>query len=453
MTGSVAEERTQAEAAATAWWVGKRFPEAASGRPYSCDVCGAVIVAREGTSLVGPRLECPDCTAREFAPKVAPPSVAQPAPPTARRPRRRRLIVIGLAALAAAGLVVGLVVWAPWAKSAPGVPTNVTTTAANASVALDWVAPQSGPSVGKYLIMRDGKQVGSVKGGTTTYVDKGLLPGLTYSYTVIAEANSKRSAASVAGSATTTAPSPQGLTVVGRTVESVTLRWSAPPDSPPPQKYEIVGGAGDAAAFSTLGSASGSETSTQVTMLDPATEYAFQVTASWGGEASGPSAKVTASTLSPPLSQARLDTQGGHGWVKVTVRSPGGTNLEANQSWEEDRNWQFEPDCDTGPCNVKLSGTLAPPGFQTETFSVPLKRVKDTYSGSTKTGITSCHGVSVANTVTVQITVLSAQGTFGRDWLVFEWAGSLRVDSPRTDFTGGSCPAGSMTAALFGYNN
>ena len=103
----------------------------------------------------------------------------------------------------------------------------VATAADGSSVTLHWVAPTSGAPVEQYLIVRDGTEVGTVAGSATTYVDVGLTPGVTYTYTVVAQANDKRSPPSAVITTTTATPSPSGLEATAATKTAVTLRWIA----------------------------------------------------------------------------------------------------------------------------------------------------------------------------------------------------------------------------------
>ena len=512
MTLSMQEQKTQAQAAATAWWSDKSFPQAPWGRPYLCDACGAVIAEREGTSLVGSRLQCANCTEQAFrrdlpagdvgstgrvgpplehlpypteiseamrldspwaappfpppsvqapppivqapppgvpAPppmtQAPPPSVQVPPPPVAGPPprRRRRGWVIALAVVAVVGLVVGLLVWAPWQKKPPLMPTGAAASATTATtVTLQWAPAKAGPKVARYHVLRDGAEVGSVTGDKTSYVDHDLRPGVTHSYTIVAEANSKRSHASLAVSATTAVPSPVGLRAVAATVDSVTIQWSAPPDSPTPDKYDIVA----ADDTSTIDTVPGSQTSYVMTDLDPASSYDLQVIAYWGDKQSEPSAQVTATTATPAVSAARLS---GSSDLQIKVASSGGGSLTTGMSWSD--SWTFTPACSTGPCTTALAGDVTPPNFATHNFQLNLTRNGATYTGKTIAHITHCgvapNVVDVKDTVTVTITVKSGNADTG-EWLASSWAGTLRIDAPYTDAGQYYCPAQTTTASL-----
>ena len=56
------------------------------------------------------------------------------------------------------------------------------------SVSLAWAAPSGEPEVDQYVVYRNGAQVVSLHGSTTTYSDERLVPGRRYSYEIEAHA-------------------------------------------------------------------------------------------------------------------------------------------------------------------------------------------------------------------------------------------------------------------------
>jgi Protein of unknown function (DUF2510) len=158
------------------------------------------------------------------APPDAGPADAAPAD-AAAIPRRRRKwprFVIAVAVVLVLGLIAGLVIWAPWkspppllrpAGLTPGQPTT-------SSVAFHWSRPATGPLPDRYVILHDGKVIGSVPGTVTSYQATGLAPATAYRYRVAAERGGKRSAlSSVIVVSTLTPPIPaarlQGQWTVG----------------------------------------------------------------------------------------------------------------------------------------------------------------------------------------------------------------------------------------------
>ncbi|HEY5986643.1 MAG TPA: fibronectin type III domain-containing protein [Streptosporangiaceae bacterium] len=96
-----------------------------------------------------------------------------------------------------AGLITGLVIWAS-SKNPPllrpsGLMAGPSTTS---SVAFRWSSPATGPAPDKYLILRDGKVIGSVPGTFTSYWGTGLPPATQFRYRVAAVRGGKRSAQS-----------------------------------------------------------------------------------------------------------------------------------------------------------------------------------------------------------------------------------------------------------------
>lgn len=357
--------KAQALAAAAAWWQGNPFPQTALGAPYLCTSCGRSITQTEGTSLIGAEMRCVDCTTRYFAPTEippeSPPPPAQDAEPHTQRHGRRSWSLAVLAGIAVIGLVVGLVVWAPWKTKAPAIPTG-------------------------------------------------------------------------------DASRPVALQAVATTVDSVTLRWSPPPNSPAPDKYEIIRSTFDNA----LGTVPASQTSYQVTNLDPASYYSFEVVAYWGAQRSEPSVAVVAHTDTPPVADARLS-----GSLPVQINILESQSNIKGKKWSD--TWTFSPACNTGPCAVVLDAALDPPGFTAHPFKITLNRNGAVYTGQTTAHTSHCtvgsDKVDVQDTLTVTITVNSA-GTTDGAWHATSWTGSLRQDSPYTATASGHCPASSTTASL-----
>ncbi|HEX7267560.1 MAG TPA: fibronectin type III domain-containing protein [Streptosporangiaceae bacterium] len=125
-------------------------------------------------------------------------SVAPAAPAGAPRRRRKWTIpLVAIATVAVIGLIAGLVIWAPW-QSPPllrpaGLGAGPSTTS---SVAFHWAGPATGPPPDKYLILNDGKVIGSVPGTVTSYRGTGLAPATAYQFRVAAVRGGKRSALS-----------------------------------------------------------------------------------------------------------------------------------------------------------------------------------------------------------------------------------------------------------------
>jgi len=334
-------------------------------------------------------------------------------------------------------LVVALVVWAPWV--APATPTQVQGTSPTAtSVVLQWTRSSGHTGPSRYLILRNGNQVGSVSSSQTSYTDGGLRPGHSYTYSVVAQSWLRRSAPAQATSARTIAPSPTRLTADRATANSTALHWSLPANSPAPDKYEVLR---DGNVVQTV-----DDTSYTDIGLSPATSYDYRVVAVWDGNRSDPSAPLAIKTVTPPLSAARLT--GSALPVKATiVANSTVTNLHTGQTWTD--SWDFTPRCASGPCTVDVSGSFAPPGHEIKTFRMALARHGAVYSGTTRVQITHCSTIAVTNTVTLRITVKKA-GTQGTEWLARSWTGTLSVTSPFTNAGSGFCPGGRVDTSVSG---
>jgi len=351
-----------------------------------------------------------------------------PAPPK----RRRRRWILALAGVVTLGLVAGLLVWAPW-NQPPAAPAAVVATSRTAtSVAVSWSASNGGATPDRYLVLRDGTQVGSVPASQTSFTDNGLAPGTTHRYTIIAAAGGERSGASVKAEVTTITPSPVELAVAKSTWTTVTFRWSPSPLGPVPSQYEIYNGT------AAIGTVPGTADSYDVTGLTPGTSYQYRVVAQWGNSASAPSEVLAVSTLAPPLN--------GDAPVQVdTVSTPGGgASLRVGDHWSD--NWQFTPDCALTGCTLTADAALAAPGFAVQSFTVKLSSSGGKYTGSTHAQISTCSSVKMTNTVTLSITAKGAVANGA--WS--GWTGTMKVSSPYTTVGSEYCPAQSWSFAVTG---
>jgi len=375
------------------------------------------------------------------------PGVPQPGVGGPSRPGPLQLRELGrgplattLAIVVGAVLVAGLLVWSPW--NPPSAPKNLAGRGGTpTTVVLTWADRSEGTGVERYVVERDGKEVGAAPGSQTSYTDKDLVPGSRHTYQVIAARGSKRSPASAAIAAGTEAPSPVELKQGKLAPHEVALQWSPPPDSPEPDQYIVLG---NTKTLATVELASHGSQSYQLTGLDSGTAYSLQVQAVWlQGGTSAPSTPLPVTTPDPPIGDARLQGDGVPVSFKVT-----GTNWKEVPAGKTFTNkWSFTPSCSNGPCNVALTGNFGEEDTA-KTFELTLNRSGATYSGSTKTSISNCRGKPVQNTVSVTITVNHASGP---DWLADGWTGSISADSPYLDSGDGYyCPAGRTGATLTG---
>ena len=75
-----------------------------------------------------------------------------------------------IAIAAVAGVVTGLLIWAPWASPRLLRPGGLTAgPSTTGSVAFHWSRPATGPAPDSYVILRGGQVIGSVRGTVTFF--------------------------------------------------------------------------------------------------------------------------------------------------------------------------------------------------------------------------------------------------------------------------------------------
>lgn len=227
---------------------------------------------------------------------------------------------------------------------------------------------------------------------------------------------------------------PAGLVAGPSTATSVTFHWSPPRTGPLPDKYLILSQGGAVA-----GSVSGTATSYRQTGLNPATSYLYRVVAVRGGKRSPQSALLTMRTLTPPLSQARLQ---GSWSVHLKTISPASGPRNGYMTW------QFSPACATGACDVLLHGKNG--RFP---FTVKLTRVGAGYKGHGVTHFGGCgtRANSIPDPVTlrVQIHATKAIGE-SQTWAATSFAGTLTMTWQYVSNAAFYCTAQTVKASLTG---
>lgn len=361
--------------------------------------------------------------------------------PTPGQRRSRRRWVIGVAAVLVVVLAVaGWVLWSNWIPSAPGAPHVGTLTLS--SVELRWTAPQEGPGVDAYLVQRDGVQVASVTGPTTTYVDQALAPDSSHRYSVVAASGSKRSSPSPQTVVRTLPAPPTNVVATAKTTSAVTLQWSPPFAGRSPDGYVVFR---DGKELATLG---GATRSFHDTGLLPVTTYGYTVVTVKGALRSAPSAPLRVSTSAPPAADGRLS---GPSLVegKIVEASPDamiGDTPARGQTFTS--TWSFSPKTASTPAPVVVTGE-----FGGETFTLTLTPSGGTYRGTTVAHLTHCGPVGqvpVNDALSVTLTVKTAELVTDA-WTATTWTGTMKVDSPYTPVgTDWYCPSGTMTATLTG---
>lgn len=224
---------------------------------------------------------------------------------------------------------------------------------------------------------------------------------------------------------------PAGLTAGSVTANSITLHWSPPPTGPLPDKYLVLSGG------TVAGSAAGPATSYRVTGLTPASSYSYRLVAVRGGRRSPASALLTVSTITPPMSQARL--QGA--WT-IYAKNIGAAHGGNNGSLS----WQFSPVCTAGACDVVLHGRDG-----ISAITVKLVRSGAVYRGQTVDRGQPCG--SGANAIPdpimlkVRLRVTAAVG-FNQAWVANSWTGTMTGTSPYVSAATFYCAAYTFTASL-----
>jgi hypothetical protein len=327
--------------------------------------------------------------------------------------------------MAVIAVVAVLFLWAPWTSKAPAAPTNIEASATAASVTLQWGPGEGGADVDRYVILRNGTEVGSVDGTSMTYTDKRLSPATEYEYQIGAVAGTAGADPTAPLAVTTLAPSPVDLSADRAEVGSITIRWAPPPDSPQPDRYVILR---DGVR---VGTVLGGTTVFEDTSAADGTSHTYRVAAMWNGKLSEPSSKVKGSSLAfaAPL-------QGSWTVTLRNTRTPGGS-IEVGDFTREP--WAFTPTCTGKDCAVVVKGTVLG-----ESFKATLDRQGSVYSGSTTARVMTCGtgpiaSAKVSNTLTFRLT--AGQKSDTGIWK--SWKGQLTMDSPYTESGDGLryCPA------------
>jgi hypothetical protein len=226
---------------------------------------------------------------------------------------------------------------------------------------------------------------------------------------------------------------PTGLVAGPSTANSVTFHWSRPRTGPLPDKYLVIGMEPEA------GSVAGTVTSYRQTGLTPATIYQYRVVAVRGGKRSPPSAVLTVRTLTPAISQARLQ-----GSWSVHARTIGPAPPGRRNGY---MTWNLSPACAAGACDVMLHAKNGPASFT----------AKLTRSGAVYTGRAVTHfgcgspGNSIPYPVTLRIRIHPTKAT-GENvaWAATSFAGTMVMTFQYASNTAFYCPAATVRGAITG---
>ena len=226
---------------------------------------------------------------------------------------------------------------------------------------------------------------------------------------------------------------PTGLVAGPSTANSITFHWSRPRTGPLPDKYLIIGM--DTAA----GSVPGTVTSYRQKRLTPASVYQYRVVAVRGSKRSFQSALLTVRTLTPPVSQARLQ-----GSWSVYARSIGPAPPGRRSGY---MTWNLSPACAAGACDVMLHGKDGPFSF----------KGKLTRKGAAYTGRAVTHfrcgsaGNSIPYPVTLEIRIHPTKAT-GENvaWVATSFAGHLVLAYQYASNSAFFCPAATVNGVVTG---
>jgi len=226
---------------------------------------------------------------------------------------------------------------------------------------------------------------------------------------------------------------PAGLVAGPSTADTITFRWSNPPTGPLPDKYLILSNG------TVAGSVAGTVTSYRQARLTPATAYQYRVVAVRGGKRSPQSAALAVRTLTPPLSQARL--QGPWNvYVRYIRGAPGSRNGTLL--------WELIPACSARACGVVVhvkEGRHA--------YKMTLTRVGAVYQGHAVVNFLRCGPASnsIPDPATLKFRV-RATAAVGQSqvWAATSLAGTMVGTFRYVSSAAFYCPASTFRASLAG---
>jgi fibronectin type III domain protein len=226
---------------------------------------------------------------------------------------------------------------------------------------------------------------------------------------------------------------PTGLVAGPSTADSITFRWSNPPTGPLPDRYLILSNG------MVAGSVAGTVTSYRQARLTPATAYQYRVVAVRGGKRSAKSAALAVRSLTPPLSQARLQ-----GLWDVYAKNIG----PARGGQSGSLFLQFSPACAAGACGVTVHVKEGRPAY-----SVTLTRVGAVYQGHAAVDFIRCgpasNSIPDPATLKFRVRVTAAVGQ-SQVWAATSLAGTLVGTFRYVSSAAFYCPASTFRASLAG---
>jgi hypothetical protein len=226
---------------------------------------------------------------------------------------------------------------------------------------------------------------------------------------------------------------PAGLVAGPSSANSIAFHWSRPATGPLPDKYVILG---DGMKAQTV---RGTVTSYQQAGLTPGTSYLYSVVAVRDRKRSPQSTALTVTTLSPPMSEARLQ-----GSWQVYVKNIAGAPPKDSGYMT----WQFTPACALGACDVMLHATTT-----NWSFKMKLTRAGAAYKGQTVSSSSPCgpgaNSFPDPVTLKVQIRVNTARGQ-GQAWNAASLTGGMVGISQYVSSGSYYCPASTFKTSVSG---
>lgn len=201
---------------------------------------------------------------------------------------------------------------------------------------------------------------------------------------------------------------PAGLATGPATANSISFHWARPATGPLPDKYLILSDSRVA------GTVAGTATSYRQAGLTPASTYQYRVVALRDGKRSPQSAALAVSTITPPVSQARLQGL----WsvfVKNVHHEPGSRNGTLV--------WDLIPGCAAGACNV-----VAHVKDGKHSFTMTLARAGKGYRGHAVVNFFPCgpRGNSIPNPATLKFRVHATHAVGeGQVWTATSLTGTM----------------------------
>jgi hypothetical protein len=225
---------------------------------------------------------------------------------------------------------------------------------------------------------------------------------------------------------------PGGLAAAPSTANAITFHWARPATGPLPDKYVILSDGRQA------GTVAGTVTSYRQAGLTPANTYQYRVVAMRGGKRSHQSALLAVSTLTPPMSQGRLQAL----W-NVYAK-----NIHPKHDRSGTLFWDFIPACAASTC-----GVVAHVKDGKHSFKLTLTRAGAVYRGHATANFGGCgpRGNKIPDpaSLKVRIRVTDAVGK-GQVWTATKLAGTMAGAYKYVSSATFYCPASSFKATLRG---